>query len=143
LFAFPAGGVGPYVYGWENQSTIGGQLLGVPKGNYNVAVTDITGCVSLGSGEVLEKSPEVRMPTGFNPQNKALYKGVSNCEINFELWIYNRWGQLIYSGNSGWDGLVGGDAVPTGTYSYLMRYIFPLEEKIEVVDKRGTFTLIR
>jgi len=145
LFAFPAGGVGPYMYSWENQSTIGGQLLGVPKGNYNVAVTDITGCVSLGSGEVLEKSPEVRMPTGFNPnlQSEELYKGVSNCEINFELWIYNRWGQLIYSGNSGWDGLVGGDAVPTGTYSYLMRYIFPLEEKIEVVDKRGTFTLIR
>ena len=145
LFAFPAGGVGPYVYSWENQSAVGSQLLGVPKGSYNVLVTDKIGCVSLGSGEILEKAPEVRMPTGFNPnpQNEELYKGVSNCDIDFELWIYNRWGQLIYSGISGWDGLVGGEAVPTGIYSYLMRYTFPLEEKIEVIDKRGTFTLIR
>jgi PKD repeat protein len=145
LFAFPAGGVGPYVYSWENQLAVGSQLLGVPKGSYNVLVTDKSGCVSLGSGEILEKAPEVRMPTGFNPnpQNEELYKGVSNCEIDFELWIYNRWGQLIYTGISGWDGLVGGEAVPTGSYSYLMRYVFPLEGKIEVVDKRGTFTLIR
>jgi len=145
LFAFPAGGVGPYVYSWENQSAVGSQLLGVPKGSYNVLVTDKIGCVSLGSGEILEKAPEVRMPTGFNPnpQNEELYKSVSNCDIDFELWIYNRWGQLIYSGISGWDGLVGGEAVPTGIYSYLMRYTFPLEEKIEVIDKRGTFTLIR
>ncbi len=143
LFAFPAGGMAPYVYTWENQSAFGNQLIGVPKGNYNVSVTDQIGCVSLGTGEVLEKSPEVRMPTGFNPQNEELYKGVSNCEIDFELWIYNRWGQLIYTGNSGWDGLVGGEKVPTGSYSYLMRYTFLLVEKIEVIDKRGTFTLIR
>jgi PKD repeat protein len=143
LFAFPVGGSAPYVYSWENQSTIGSQLLEVSKGNYNVSVTDQNGCISLGGGEVLEKSPVVRMPTGFNPQNEESYKGVSDCELDFEFWIYNRWGQLIYRGSSGWDGLVGGEAVPIGTYSYLMRYTFPLEEKIEVVDKRGTFTLVR
>lgn len=143
LFAFPEGGIAPYVYNWENQAGVGNQLIGVPKGTYYISVTDFTGCVSLGTGEVLEKAPAVRMPTGFNPQNEEGYRGVSDCEIDFELWIYNRWGQLIYSGSSGWNGLIGGEEVPTGTYSYLMRYTFPLEEKIEVVDKRGTFTLIR
>lgn len=145
LFATPAGGVGPYVYSWENHSALGNQLLGVPKGYYNVAVTDKSGCVSLGSGEVKEKEPELRMPTGFIPnrQNEELYKGVSNCEIDFELWIYNRWGQLIYSGISGWDGLVEGEMAPIGIYSYLMRYTFPWEGKIELIEKRGTFTLIR
>ena len=143
LFAFPEGGSGPYVYNWENQTGYGNQLIGVPKGTYNLSVTDRTGCVSLGRGEVPEKAPAVRMPTGFNPQNEELYHAVSDCEINFELWIFNRWGQLIYSGSSGWDGLIGGEEVPIGTYSYLMRYTFPLEDKLEVVDKRGTFTLIR
>jgi PKD repeat protein len=142
LFAFPAGGVGPYVYSWENQSSFGSQLIGIPKGNYNVSVTDKIGCVSLGVGEVIEKSPVVRMPTGFNPKNEELYQGVSDCEIDFDLWIYNRWGQLIYSGGSGWDGLVGGVVVPTGNYSYLMRHTFALEGKVEAIDKRGTFTLI-
>ncbi|MDI1323271.1 MAG: PKD domain-containing protein [Algoriphagus sp.] len=143
LFAFPVGGIAPYVYTWDNHPTLGSQLLGVPKGNYNVSVTDRTGCISLGTGEVRESSPLVRMPSGFNPREETLFQGVSNCEIDFELWIYNRWGQLIYSGISGWDGLVEGEEVPTGSYSYLMRYTFPLEGKIEVVDKRGTFALIR
>ncbi len=143
LFAFPAGGIAPYIYAWENQTTQGNQLIGVPKGTYHVSVTDLIGCVSLGEGEVTEKAPEVRMPTGFNPQQEELYQGVSNCEVAFELWVYNRWGQLIYTGHTGWDGVVGGEEVATGSYSYLMRYTFPLEGKIEVVDKRGTFILIR
>ncbi len=143
LFAFPVGGIAPYVYTWTNDPTVGSQLIGVPKGNYNVSVTDRAGCISLGTGEVTESSPLVRMPSGFNPQKETLFQAVSNCEIDFELWIYNRWGQLIYSGISGWDGLVRGEEVPTGSYSYLMRYTFPLEGKIEIVDKRGTFTLIR
>lgn len=143
LFAFPVGGIAPYVYTWDNHPALGSQLLGVPKGNYNVSVTDRTGCISLGTGEVRESSPLVRMPSGFNPREETLFQGVSNCEIDFELWIYNRWGQLIYSGISGWDGSVEGEEVPTGSYSYLMRYTFPLEGKIEVVDKRGTFALIR
>lgn len=143
LFAFPVGGIAPYVYTWENNPTPGSQLTGVPKGNYNVSVTDQAGCVSLGTGEVLESRPLVRMPTGFNPREETLFEGVSNCEIEFQLWIYNRWGQLIYNGSSGWDGLAEGEEVPTGSYSYLMRYTFLLEDKIEVIDKRGTFALIR
>ena len=143
LFAFPAGGAAPYVYSWENQSAFGNLLVGLAKGSYNVSVTDQTGCISLGVGEVLEKAPEVRMPTGFNLREEMLFQGVSNCEIDFELWIYNRWGQLIYTGIIGWDGLVQGEEVTTGSYSYLMRYTFLLVEKIEVIDKRGTFTLIR
>ncbi len=144
LFAFPAGGVAPYIYTWEDQSGSGNQLLGLPKGKYNVSVLDGSGCVSLGTGEVLERAPEIRMPTGFNPaEDEGIYQGVSNCETQFELWIYNRWGQLIYTGNTGWDGYVDGKEVPGGTYSYLVQYSFALEDKIQVEEKRGTFTLIR
>ena len=123
---------------------VGNQLIGVPKGNYNISVTDNQGCISLGVGVVKEVAPEVRMPTGFAPGNEEeLFMGVSNCEIQFELWIFNRWGQLIYSGPSGWDGSVSGELAPTGSYTYLIQYSFPLDGEMTTEEKRGAFALIR
>jgi hypothetical protein len=144
LFAFPAGGIAPYILTWENRTETSNELLGLAKGDYNIAVLDGRGCVSLGTGVIPEEAPKVRMPTGFNPDSdNSLFGGVSNCEIDYELFIYNRWGQLIHTGRAGWDGLTSGKESPTGTYSFMMTYRFPLENKIEVVEKRGTFTLIR
>lgn len=144
LFAFPEGGNEPYIYSWDHPLGNGNQLSGVPKGNYNLTVTDNSGCVSVGTGEVLEKDPEVRMPTGFNPAvENSLFEGVSTCEIDFQIWIYNRWGQLIYSGETGWDGLVSGTEAQTGSYNYVMQYSFPKDDEIKTVTKRGAFTLVR
>jgi hypothetical protein len=144
LFAFPAGGIAPYVFTWENQTGTSNELVGLSKGNYTISVLDGSGCISLGTGVITEEAPKVRMPTGFNSDSdKSLFEGVSNCEIDYELFIYNRWGQLIYAGREGWNGLTSGKESPTGTYSFMMTYTFPLENKIEVVEKRGTFTLIR
>jgi hypothetical protein len=97
----------------------------------------------LGSGEIIEKPPIVRMPTGFNTQEELLFQGVSNCELTFEIWIYNRWGQLVYNGTTGWDGLISGDKSPGDLYSYLLRYEFQIDGNVENIDLRGTFTLIR
>ncbi|MEP1085753.1 MAG: PKD domain-containing protein, partial [Algoriphagus sp.] len=144
LFALPEGGNGPYVYLWDSQNVTTNTNVGLAKGTYSVSVVDASGCVSLGSGMVTEKAPEVRMPTGFDPsQDGGVFQGVSNCEINFNLWIYNRWGQLIYSGGEGWDGSANGENAPTGTYTYLMQYSFPLEDEIQTVEKRGSFLLVR
>jgi gliding motility-associated-like protein len=144
LFAFPAGGIAPYVITWENPTGTSNESIGLAKGNYNISVLDGTGCVSLGTGVVTEEAPKVRMPTGFNPNSDDnLFEGVSNCEIDYELFIYNRWGQLIYTGREGWNGFTLDKEAPTGTYSFMMTYSFLLENKIEVVEKRGTFTLIR
>lgn len=144
LFAFSVGGIAPYVYTWENQIGQSNELVGLAKGNYNISVLDGSGCVSLGTGVVTEEAPKVRMPTGFNPNSDdSIFEGVSNCEIDYELFIYNRWGQMIYSGKEGWNGLNSGKEAPTGSYSFMMTYTFPLDNKIEVVEKRGTFILIR
>lgn len=143
LFAFPAGGQAPYVYDWDGQGS-GEILTGLSKGTYNVSVIDSQGCVSLGNGEVVETAPQVRMPTGYNPEDGSLFEGISNCEVEFELWIYNRWGQLVYQGSIGWGGfLENGQEAPTGNYSYLARYLFPLEDQIQTLEKRGGFLLVR
>lgn len=144
LFAFPEGGKAPYIYYWEEGNASFNSLTGLAKGTYSVSVLDASGCVSLGTGVVSEKAPEVRMPTGFSPlKDGGVFQGVSNCDINFNLWIYNRWGQLIYSGPEGWDGLVNGENATPGSYTFLMSYSFPLDDEIQTVEKRGSFTLIR
>ncbi|PZX49606.1 PKD domain-containing protein [Algoriphagus chordae] len=144
LFAFPDGGKAPYIYYWDEQSVTQNSLTGLAKGTYSISVLDASGCVSLGTGVVEEKAPEVRMPTGYNPsKDGGLFEGVSNCEINFDIWIFNRWGQLIYQGKEGWNGLVNGENATLGTYTFLMQYSFPLDGEIKTVEKRGSFLLVR
>jgi PKD repeat protein len=144
LFAVPQGGSGPFIYLWRDSSLSGNFVSGLSAGSYELEVRDVSGCVSVGKGIVKEAAPQLRMPTGFDPrQSPGLYQGVSNCDLNFELWVFNRWGQMIYSGTSGWDGMVYGELAPTGTYSYLIRYSFSLEGIQETVEERGVFSLIR
>ncbi|MBA4299726.1 MAG: hypothetical protein C0433_06390 [Cyclobacterium sp.] len=144
LFAFPKGGDAPFIYLWRDTRLSGSAVTGLKAGTYELEVRDASGCVSIGEGTVKEATPEVRMPTGFDPrQAPGVYMGVSNCETEFELWIYNRWGQLIYSGNSGWDGTVSESKAPTGTYSYTVTYRYVLEGKSEVTNIKGSFTLVR
>lgn len=146
LFALPSGSSGPFIYFWNDPNLEGnGNLVtGLSAGTYDLEVRDAAGCVSVGSGIVKEAAPQVRMPTGFDPrQGEGLYQGVSNCETDFELLIHNRWGQLIYSGVTGWDGTINGEEAGTGTYTYFVRYSYALEGKQEYEEKRGSFLLIR
>jgi gliding motility-associated-like protein len=144
LVVLSGGGVGPYLYQWEFGAAKENQLLGLAKGEYGVAVTDNFGCVSLGSGLVTEAAPEVRMPTGYYPdRDRNSYLAVSNCELNFQIWIYNRWGQLIYTGAEGWDGMISDSQAPSGTYSYQIQYSFYLEDELKIENKTGAFTLIK
>ena len=56
---------------------------------------------------------------GLNDVYKPYLTGIS--EVNFE--IYNRWGQLVFQGNSinsSWDGTYLGNAVPNGVYYVLL-----------------------
>jgi PKD repeat protein len=144
LLALPKGGAAPFVFLWKDSRLSGNQVTGLSAGTYELEVEDATGCISIGKGIVREAPPEVRMPTGFDPrQVPGVYQGVSSCEADFYLWIYNRWGQLIYTGTEGWDGTVAGEDAGVGTYSYLVRYTYLLEGKESSSEKRGTFTLIR
>jgi len=146
LFAIPSGGSGPFIYLWKD-SNLGGNgnlVTGLSAGTYELEVQDAAGCLSIGRGTVNEAAPQVRMPTGFDPrQGTGLFQGVSNCETDFELFIYNRWGQLIYFGNMGWDGTISGEKAPIGTYSYTVNYRYDLEGMAEVNNIKGSFTLIR
>jgi gliding motility-associated-like protein len=68
-------------------------------------------------------------PNTFTPDNDNLNNEwrvhISGVDIfNFNLTIFNRWGELIWESNdpdASWDGTYGGKLVETGTYVWTIR----------------------
>ncbi|MDF2159307.1 PKD domain-containing protein [Algoriphagus sp. CAU 1675] len=141
LKVVPSGGTPPYFFEWENGLSTQ-NIDQLASGEFFVRVTDSNGCEVSGAGKVSEAKPQVRMPSGFNPV-EGPFVPVSNCSITFELFVFNRWGQLMYSGSSGWDGIFEGEFMPPGVYSYLLQYEFALDGEFEKEEVNGAFTLVR
>jgi len=140
LLAITTGLEGPLSYewtwyvageGWVQKESSSPILSDLKLGEYYLNVIDKGGCIYSGAVNVTE-GVQIRMPTGFDPrQGSGLFEGVATCEVDFQLWIYNRWGQLIYFGNEGWDGNVGGDEAPLGSYTYIAQYDYTIHEVTE------------
>jgi gliding motility-associated-like protein len=60
---------------------------------------------------------ELKIPNAFTPDNDGkndiFMKGYS-------LKIINRWGEILYDGQDGWDGTIDGKKVSAGTYYYIV-----------------------
>ncbi|MEB2774160.1 M43 family zinc metalloprotease [Algoriphagus sp. D3-2-R+10] len=141
LIAEVTGGTAPYTYLWAEGST-SQTLTGLDPGIFEVTITDSNGCTIAASGEVEQAVPQVRMPTGFNPQ-EGPYFPVFTCEITFKLMVWNRWGQLVYAGSEGWDGKISGVESLLGGYSYLLQFSYVQDNLIKTGELRGGFVLIR
>lgn len=65
--------------------------------------------------------PNVFTPNGdgINDEFRVAYKSLAE----FEIWIYNRWGRLVYHSTDpgkGWDGNINGRPAAVGTYYYVI-----------------------
>jgi gliding motility-associated-like protein len=74
--------------------------------------------------EVIIYAPNAFTPDGdaFNQTWRVYMEGIDVYE--FELLIYDRWGEVIWEShdiNVGWDGMYNGQPVPTGTYVWTIR----------------------
>jgi gliding motility-associated-like protein len=74
-------------------------------------------------------SCHLHIPNSFTPNNDQIneqFKIFAECNFKtFELTIFNRWGEIIYTTNNpeaAWDGKVGGKNVVAGSYSYKIIY---------------------
>jgi hypothetical protein len=141
LEVIPSGGTAPYDILWDNGLT-DARITGLSSGDFGVTVTDANGCSVIGAGKVSESKPQVRMPTGFKPI-EGIYEPISNCSITYELLIWDRWGQLVYSGIDGWDGIFLGSPASTGTFTFKITYDYPLEGGFGTDSKTGSFILIQ
>jgi gliding motility-associated-like protein len=73
---------------------------------------------------------ELWLPSAFSPNGDGLndsYVATPECEASlFELYIYDRWGRLVFettNPNQGWDGTFGGQPLPEGQYAVKARYV--------------------
>ncbi len=121
----------------------------------SLRATSATGCVAADSVRfsVIEERL-VYIPTAFSPNGDgrndrfAVFGRAPNVLAVASLQIYDRWGAQIFSATDlaanneadGWDGTLGGDLAPPGTYVYATDVLF-----LDGVTRSysGTLTLIR
>ena len=126
-------------------------------GNYSVAVTDdcrtTTAEVTVEDIEsVCFKIPKIFFPDSNEAQdldeNNKIFKvfggncGDLNGITNFELHIFNRWGQEVFSSDNptaGWDGMFSDKPAPPDSYVYYLKYT----QADCDLEKKGDLTLIR
>lgn len=116
--------------------------------SYIVTGTDIYGCVDTDTVKIRVIIPSFWVPTAFTPngngENDVFYVRGFGIK-DFELGIFNRWGEQIYYSkkmDQGWDGTrpIGGEELPAGAYVY---YIKGTLTNGDPVDAKGLINLIR
>ncbi len=122
-------------------------------GRYEVmqVVTHPSGCTDT-LVQIVDVRPEVRyfLPNAFTPNNDGsndeyLGKGVMEGANNFNMSIFNRWGEAVFETTDpqeGWNGRKHntGQPAPNGVYMVLVTFSGPRGEQYEL---KGVATLVR
>lgn len=94
-----------------------------------IATNDI-GCKDTISKPItIEEEYYVYVPNAFTPDGNRFnnYFDASTVNVSsLEVWIYNRWGQMIFSSDRTdfqWDGTYNGLECQDGTYTYKIKYV--------------------
>jgi gliding motility-associated-like protein len=135
---------GPYVYDWSDGSILP-QLVVSESGTYKLSVEDNIGCIAIDTVDVQVKPIGIESPNAFTPlsnnENDHFYLKDINVIDKFEMYIYNRWGELMYQTNepgyaNGWDGTYKGEDCSVGAYVWVVMLDGEIKEK-------GTVILVR
>jgi gliding motility-associated-like protein len=100
---------------------------------YTVEVINAEGCRATAQVMVTVFCDTLIIPSGYSPNNDGINDGFVIVGIekfpDNKIWIYNRWGNLVYKANgykNDWDGYSNvpgiyiGKKVPAGTYFYVL-----------------------
>ncbi len=145
-----ANGAG-YSYLWSPNGETTQQVTVYQAGVYRVMVTDFRGCTNIDSIEVESYcEPVVFIPNAFSPNNDGIndrYMIVNTGVRSYEITIYNRWGEEIFTTRditNSWDGQYRGAPAMEGVYYYIIRYEGVGEGAIKsIINKSGVLTLLR
>lgn len=94
---------------------------------YVVMLTDINGCTNMDTVTIFVEG-SLYVPNTFTPNGDGIndYFYAEGEEIEeFEMWIFNRWGELIFTSeslNNGWDGRVNGVISQIDTYVWKIKF---------------------
>ncbi len=142
-------------YTWYD-GTIGGEKVIDETGQYSVTATT-DDCQMVGDTiEVMVgfcDQCEPVVPSAFSPNNdntndqfRVLFN-IDKCRlVNFEMLIFNRWGEQVFetrSADEAWDGRYKGNPAPSDVYVYFARYTYDSEQGRIERSVKGDLTLIR
>lgn len=95
-----------------------------------------------------DNSCKLYFPSAFSPNNdgineifKPIFRDCNSSITQYEMEIYNRWGELLFYSNEinlGWNGMLNQEALPIETYIYCIKYKQEQEYKV-----KGNITLLR
>ena len=115
--------------------------------DYSVIVTDSRGQVKSGLISVTVNDCEtLYVPNAFAPNGEgkaSIFKAYGNNVRSFEMLVYSRAGQLVFSSKNieeSWNGTFNGNAAPMGVYVYRISYIDQLNNPHTI---NGHVSLIR
>jgi gliding motility-associated-like protein len=126
-----------YNWNFDNNDSLSGILY--PEyhfdhsGPFTVSLITNVGfdCMNIDSLTLnIPEIPEETMflPTAFTPNADGvndIFRAIGNSGCSeFEIFIYNRWGEMIFESKNiekGWDGKYNGNNVPSDVYCYLIR----------------------
>jgi gliding motility-associated-like protein len=133
-------------YLWQDNSTSPTYIV-AESGNYTVTVTNNAGCVATDQINVLVDCKGVYFPTSFTPNSDGLNDffgpiGDIGSLRNFNMNIYNRWGQIVFSTTNPfvkWDGQFKGHTSSLESFVWMASYKL---NGIQYSNIKGMITLI-
>lgn len=144
-------GSGYDYYYWNFSDYPSGQTYNISDtGTYYVTVVDSNCCYNTDSVIVIPS--QVYLPNAFTPNGDQLNDvlrpiGPTGGIMNFNLLIFNRWGQLVFEGNDineSWDGNIRNEPAPPGVYVYRVTYDVELDFGVyKDIELKGYVTLLR
>ena len=134
-------------YIWQDNSSLP-ELKVSETGSYWVTV-ELDGCMRSDTARIVAEgcSTILNMPNIFTPNadpyNKVFQPVKYEMVRDFEIQIFNRWGEAVYEStdiNSGWDGIKNGVEYPEGVYFWIIHY-----KDVDGVghEQSGQVTLLR
>lgn len=119
--------------------------------SYFVIVNDFRGCKGEDGTVVKRRCPHyLYFPTAFTPNGDNLndsFGAVGQDLLQYELQIYNRWGECVFESNdleNRWDGSFKGAESPVGQYLWKCSYMGLDRQKVKRISfKSGKVILVR
>ena len=139
-------------YLWEPDGSTERYIDVSEEGIYKVTVTDTNCCLNEDQIEI--KLAKIYFPTAFKPTSSVIENATFKClgditaMLNFNMKIFNRWGQMVFSSDDpdkGWDGTFSGGDAEVGVYVWVINYS-STESRYQTAQsssQRGTVTLLR
>ncbi len=129
-------------------------LTATLAGIYEVELTNTFACKAKDQTEVRNECiPKLVAPNAFRPNsnvvdNRNFFVLSFFITEDFEIFIYNRWGEMVFQSNDRhfkWNGGYNNSnaILPGGTYAYVIRYVSAFRPDLGKQEQRGGVSLLR